>query len=67
MRLRRLSARQTTIARAVLGIAFLTLGVVILVTGDRLWIGIVYLLIGIVWGMLAFLGWWKPQRVFRSP
>jgi hypothetical protein len=42
------------------------LGVWILATEPR-WTGVAYLLIGLVWGVFAFLGWRKPKRVFRNP
>jgi uncharacterized membrane protein len=70
MRLRsrkRSSPHQTIVLWIVLAVVFAVLGVWVLATDDRPWIGIGYLLVGVVWGVLAFLGWWKPKRVFRNP
>jgi predicted negative regulator of RcsB-dependent stress response len=29
--------------------------------------GVIWLVVGVVWGVLAFLGWRMPERVFRNP
>jgi hypothetical protein len=65
-RFRKMSPRQTAVAWAVLGVGFAVLGVVSLVTSEA-WIGMGYLLIAVLWGVIALLGWRKPRRVFRNP
>ena len=63
---KRFSPRQTIGLWAGLAVVFAGLGVWVLATGEP-WIGVGYLLVGIIWGVLAFLGWRKPKRVFRNP
>ena len=61
-----MSPRQATIWYAVAGVLFASLGVWVLIT-ETTWIGAGYLLVGVFWLVLAFLGWRKPERVFRNP
>ena len=53
---RALTVQQLAIAWIALGVCFLALGVISLVTNER-WIGAGYLLVGIVWAALAIVVW----------
>ena len=57
-----LTARQLAILWGVLGVSSAVLGVVTLAT-SRPWIGVGFLLIGLVWVALAVLAWQKPEAV----